>query len=193
MQPADRLVADQPDDADGQNTREDHVRFHIALGRLDHIADPRAGGDDLGDDQIGPAPAEGDAEVVDHAGQHRRQNDVAQHGAGLGAHGHADFDILARHAPGIVGDQEHELEEGADPQQRNLRSLADAEPSHRQRHQRRYRQVPYEVDHRLADRVDDAVGAHEDAERDGQHGGQPESHADAKEADADVLQEAVVG
>src|SRR5215468_8008092 len=94
VQPTDCLVADQADDTDRQNAAVDDVALHVAFGRHDHVADARAGGDDLGDDQIGPAPAERDAQVVDHAGQHRRQNDVAQHGAGLGAHGHADLDIF---------------------------------------------------------------------------------------------------
>src|SRR5258707_876873 len=135
VEPANELVGHQTDDADHQDTREDLRRLYIALRRPDHIADTGIGSDDLGDDQIGPAPAEGYPQIVDHAGQHGRQEDVAHQFAIVGPERPAGLDILLRHAPGIVGDQEHELEEGAEPEQRDLRHLADPQPDHRQGHQ----------------------------------------------------------
>ena len=49
----------------------------------------------------------------------------------LGAEREGDLDIFMRHAPHVVGDQQHELEEGAEPEQEDLRLLADAEPDDR--------------------------------------------------------------
>ena len=91
-----------------------------------------------------------------------------------------------RHAAHVVGDEQHELEEGAEPEQEDLRLLADAEPDDRQRHQRRHRQIADEVDDRLERRADDAVAAHQDADRDRHDGGEHEGDPDAQRRDAGV-------
>ena len=140
-------------------------RLHVAARRPDDEADARLGRDDLGDDQIGPAPAERDAEIVDQVRQHGAEGHVGQHLARLGAERVGDLDIFVRHAPHVVGDEQHELEEGAEPEQEDLGLLADAEPDDRQRHQRRNRQIADEIDDRLERRADDAVAAHQDADR----------------------------
>src|SRR5690606_20157354 len=134
---ADQLVGHQSDDANRKDAGHHLRRLHEAAHRPDRMADTGVGGHDLGDDEIGPAPAERDSEIVDLSRQHRKPDDVLQDLAVPGAERIADLDEFPRHTLGIVGDQQHELEERAHPQHSDLRGFLDAEPDDQQRHQRR--------------------------------------------------------
>ena len=143
--------------ADRQDAGEDFRRLAIAPRRPEFVADAGARGDDLGDDQVGPAPAERDAQAVDHVRQHGAEEHVLHQRAVVRAERPAGLDELLRHAPRVIGNEQHELEEGADPQERDLRAFADAEPDQRKRHQRRHRQIADEVDERLGECADGTI------------------------------------
>src|SRR5262245_2422029 len=59
VRPADSLVGEQADDADSDDAGEDLGCLVVAACRHDHETDAGVGGDDLGDDDVGPAPTQG--------------------------------------------------------------------------------------------------------------------------------------
>src|SRR5262245_19343170 len=85
MQRADDLVGHQPDDADRQDAGEDLRRLAVAPRRPELVADAGIRCDDLRNDQIGPAPAQGDAQAVHHVGQHGGKQHVLDQGKLAGA------------------------------------------------------------------------------------------------------------
>ena len=69
-----RLIGQEPDDPYRQNARHDLGCLDEAAHRPDRMSNPRVGSDDLGDNNIGPAPAERDMQVIHRVWQHGECN-----------------------------------------------------------------------------------------------------------------------
>src|SRR6185437_8624810 len=144
------------------------------------------GGDQLGDDEIGPRPAERDAQRVDHPWHGRRDENARHHRAAVGAQRVGDIQQVVRYRPRDVGDEDELLEEGAEEDDRDLLPDVDADPQDEQRDERADRDVAHEIGDRLDRRLDDLEAAHEDAERHREDRREDEAGHDLGEADPGI-------
>ena len=88
-------VADNPQDTDRDDASHHQIDVHVALSAHHHRADAAIGGDDLGDDEIGPTDGEHLAHRRDDPGQARRDDHGRQNLAAAGAEGARGVDQLA--------------------------------------------------------------------------------------------------
>src|SRR5579884_3202641 len=58
--PGEEAVGDQAQQTDGDDGGDDPIHPQEPLADEDDVADPRGGGHQLGDDEVGPGPAHGD-------------------------------------------------------------------------------------------------------------------------------------
>src|SRR5438445_2069886 len=72
----EQLVGAKAKDADHGDGHEDHVDLEAAHRLERDVAKAAARGDEFGDDEIGPGPAHGDAQHVEHAWKRGRKDDV---------------------------------------------------------------------------------------------------------------------
>ena len=121
--------------------------------------------DQLGDDHVGPGPAEHHAQRLGDLRRGAGHQHAADDAAVAGAERVGRLDQVAPRVADGHRDHQHELEERADEDHRQLLRLADAGPQDQQRNEGRRRQVARERDERLEERLDRLVGAHRDAER----------------------------
>ena len=70
------LIGQQTDNAYRENTCHDLGGFDKAPHRPDDMANTGICSDDFGDNQISPAPAECDPQIIHHVWQHRREHDI---------------------------------------------------------------------------------------------------------------------
>ena len=154
-------VGDQPDHADDDDAEDHLAGAEQRLAVDDHVADAGGRADQLGDDHVGPGPAEHEAQDL---GDLRRG----------GGDQHAPHDAAVARAERVGGldqiaprradgDRHHQddLEDRADEDDEQLLRLADAGPQDQQRDEGRGRQVAREGDERLEERLDRLVGAHQ--------------------------------
>ena len=181
-----RLVGGEAENAEDQEVAEDEIGLEEPLRRGDAVAEPGGGGDELGDDQPGPGPAEADPQRVPDARHGRGQDDPLQDAPFRHLQRAAEIDEVARHRLDIVHDQQNLLEEGADEDDEELLGVARARPQDGQRHEGHHRHVADEVDQRLDRRLPGAVAADEDADRQGERGRDQKAEADAVDADAGI-------
>ena len=76
---------------------------------------PEFAANDFGDDQIRPAPAKRDAQIVNHVRQCRRNDYVPQNLAVRGAKGLPGLDIFRWHPFGVIRDQKKQLKKRSHP------------------------------------------------------------------------------
>ena len=105
-------VGAEADDADDDDGGVDVVEVLVARLLGDEPGDAGAGADQLGDDQIGPGPAEQDALIAVEVGQDARDHHAAKQLAGAfraerqGRLDQRDIELARR-----VGDDQHLLEQ----------------------------------------------------------------------------------
>src|SRR5207249_2661824 len=174
-----------PDAADDQDAEDDLAGIEQRLAVHDHVADAGRGADQLGDDHVGPGPA-----------QHQPQ-DLGDFGRAIGQQHAADDLAVAR--PQRVGrlDQvaarvadhhryhQDDLEERADEDDEELLRFAGAGPEDEQRNECRRRKVAGKGDERLEEALDRLVGAHRHAERHADRGGDEKAAEDAPDGGED--------
>ena len=131
----------------------------------DHVADAGRGADQLGDDHVGPGPAEHQAQDLGDLRRVRRQQHARDDAAVARAQRVGRLDQIAPRVADRDRHHQHDLEERADEDHQQLLRLADAGPQDQQRDEGRGRQVARERDERLEERLDRLVGAHQHAER----------------------------
>ena len=165
------------------------VEQRLAVG--DHVADAGRRADQLGDDHVGPRPAEHEPQRLGDRRRGGRQQHAPHDAAGVGAERVRRLDQVAPRRADRHRDHQHDLEERADEDDEQLLRLADAGPQDQQRDERGGRQVARERDERLEERLDRLVRAHRDAERHRDERRQHEAADDAPDRDADVPREAV--
>ena len=82
------------------------------------MTDPGIRRNDLCNDDIGPAPTQGNTQVIDDVGQHGPEHDMPGDLPGSGADRKAGFDELFGHPLGVVPDQQDQLEKRPHPEYR---------------------------------------------------------------------------
>ena len=182
-QPAvDRLeqeVGDQPDHADDDDAEDDLAGGEQRLAVDDHVADAGGRADQLGDDHVGPGPAEHEAQDLGDLRRSGRDQHARDDALVAGAERVGGLDQVAPRVADRDRDHQDDLEHRADEDDQQLLHLADAGPQDQQRDEGGGRQVAREGDERLEERLDRLVGAHQDAERHGDQRRQDEA-ADAR-------------
>src|SRR3989454_739541 len=161
----EELVGNQAEQADHHDAEEDLVGEQPARGVEDEIAEPLVAGDQLGDHEIGPGPAEGHPERVHDARHGGRDQHTRHHRPPIRAERVGDVEQILGDAARDVGDQNELLEEGADEDDGDLFLDADADPEDEQWDQGRDREIANEIGDRFDRRLDDLEAAHQDAER----------------------------
>ena len=109
MQDAEERIGDQAEHADGQDAGDNLVGRAEAHGLQDHVADPRFCIHKLGHDQVGPGPADDDAQRIDHVGQRGRDQDAGEDLPARRAERVGDVEQLFGDAGRDVGDQQGEM------------------------------------------------------------------------------------
>ena len=163
----------------------------LAVG--DHVANARGRADQLGDDDIGPGPAQHQPQdfrdLGGGAGNQHPLDDArrlrAQRVGGL-------HQVLARRAH-ADRDHQQDLEHRADEDHQHLLQLADARPQDQQRNEGRRRQVAAERDEGLQKRLQALVRPHGDAQRHGDERRQHEAAEHPRNRHADVVDEVELG
>src|SRR5690606_22628281 len=186
-------VGDQADQSDDEDA-EDHLPgIEQALAVHDHVADAALGTDQLGDDDIGPGPAEHEAQDLGNlrrgAGQQHAQHDARAAGAQRlgGLH-----EVEPAAADGD-GNHQDDLENRADDDDAELLRLADAGPEDEQRDEGGGGKVAREGYEGFEEGFDALEGAHQDAERHGEDRGDDEAADHAPDGEPDIDDEAVFG
>ncbi len=154
------------------------------------MADAARRPDQLGDDHVGPCPAEHEPQRFRDHRRGARQQHAPHDPARGGAERVRRLDEIAPRPADRHGDHQHDLEERADEDDQQLLRLADACPQDQQRDERRRRKVARERDEGLEERLDGLVRTHRDAERHADQRGEDEAAEHAPDRDADVLGEA---
>ena len=131
----------------------------------DKPGDAGAGTDQLGDDQVGPCPAEQDALVAIEIGQDSRHHHLGEQAQAARAQRARRLENGCIEFARGVGDDQHLLKEGADDDDGDLRSVVDAQHRHRQRAEGRRRQVAEEFDEGLVESPQRGISAADDAQR----------------------------
>ncbi len=156
------------------------------------MADARRRADQLGDDHVGPGPAEHEAQDLGDRRRTRRDQHARDDAPVLGTE---RVGSLHQVAPGAGDGHRHhqdELEHRADEDHEQLLRLADARPQDQQRNEGGGRQVARERHEGFEEGFDGPVRAHQDAERDGDERRQHEAPDHAPNRHADVVEEAVL-
>ena len=155
----------KPDHADHDDAEDDLAGVQQRLRVGDHVADARRRADQLGDDHVGPRPAEHEAQRLRDLRRGARQQHAAHDARGVGAERVGRLDEVAPRRADDHRDHQHDLEEHADEDDEELLRLADAGPQDQERDERGRRQVARERHERLEERLDRLERAHRDAER----------------------------
>jgi len=158
-----------------------------------HVADAAARTDQLGDDDVSPGPAEHHAQGLGNFRRRAGQEHAADQAGVAAAQGVGGLDQVAPCIADGHRDHQHQLEEAADEDHRQLLRFADARPEDQQRDEGTRRQVAGERDEGLEEGFDGFVGAHCHPQRQGQRGGNQEAADHAPHRHADVLGEALFG
>src|ERR671933_143726 len=160
----EREVRDEPDHADDDDPEDDLPRGEQRLALDDHVADARRGSDHLRHDDVGPGPAEHEAQDLGDIRRRRRDEDTAHDAAVARSQRIGRLDEVA---PGLADrdrHHQHDLEDGADEDDEELLHLPDAGPEDEKRHEGGGRQVAGERNEGFEEGLDRLVGAHQDAE-----------------------------
>ena len=123
--------------------------------------------DQLGHDHIGPGPAEHHAQGLGDLGRRAGDQHAPDQAGVAAAQRVGRLDQVAPRVAHGHRDHQHELEEAADEDHRQLLRLADAGPQDQQRDEGAGRQVAREADEGLEEGLDRLVGAHRHAQRHG--------------------------
>ena len=185
-----REQADQPDDDDAE---DDLAGIQQRLAVDDHVADAGGRADQLGDDDVGPGPAEHQPQDLGDLGRGGGQQHAADDAAVAGAQRIGGLDQVAPRRADRDRDHQDDLEHRADEDDQQLLQFADAGPQDQQRNEGRGRQIAGEGDEGFEEGLDRLVGAHQHAERHRDDRGQRKAADDAPDGHADVEQEAVLG
>src|SRR2546422_3545691 len=188
----EELVGNQAEQADHHDAEEDLVGEQPARGVEDEIAEPLVAGDQLGDHEIGPGPAEGHPERRHDARHGGRDQHTRHHRPPIRAERVGDVEQILGNAARDVGDQNELLEEGADEDDGDLFLDADADPEDEQWDQGRDREIANEIGDRLDRRLDDLEAAHQDAERHRDQRGDDEARHDLGDTRPRVHEERAV-
>ena len=94
----------------------------------DHVADAGGRADELGDDDVGPGPAEHEAQDLGDLRRVRRDQHAAHDALRRGAERIGGLDEVAPRLADRDRDHEHDLEHRADEDDEELLGLADAGP-----------------------------------------------------------------
>ena len=121
---------------------------------------PLRGADQLGDDDVGPGPAEHHAQRLGDLGRRAGDQHAADQAAVARAQRVGRLDQVAPRVAHGHRDHQHQLEEAADEDHRQLLRLADAGPQDQQRDEGAGRQVAREADEGLEEGLDRLVRAH---------------------------------
>src|SRR5207244_4368865 len=117
----------QAEDPDRDDAGDDLVRLEEAARREDHVADAGARGDELGDDQVRPRPADPDPHVVEDARPRGRQEHTPEDLPARGAERVGDVQEFLGDVRRYIRDQQREWEEDPDEDDGGLFLLVDAE------------------------------------------------------------------
>ena len=193
VRPLEREVGDQADHADHDDAEDDLAGVQQRLRVGDHVADAGRRADQLGDDHVGPRPAEHEAQRLRDLRRGVRQQHAAHDARGVGAERVGGLDEVAPRRADDHRDHQHDLEEHADEDHEQLLRLADAGPQDQERDERGRGQVARERHERLEKRLDRLERAHRDAERHAERRRRARSRRRTRQTViADVLGEAVL-
>ncbi len=142
-------VGAEPDEPDEDDRREDPIVGAVLRLLVDEVGDAGADADQLGDDEVGPGPAEQHAHVGVDVGDDPRQHHLGDERAPRGPQRLRRLQQRRIDPPGRVGDDQDLLEERPDEDDGDLGRVLDPQHRHRQRAERRRRQVAEEFDERL--------------------------------------------
>ena len=159
----------------------------------DRVAQARVRGHQLGDDQVGPGPAHGDAQRVEQRRLGAGQDHLFHQLAAVRAHGLRRLHLRGRHAAHVFRHHQHHLEKGADEDDGDLGALVDAHPQHHQRNEGHRRHVADQVGQRLQQRLHRAERTDQQAQRQRDHRREHEARDHAVDADAHVFEQAGLG
>src|SRR5712692_11627811 len=76
VQRLEKVVRDEPDHTDDHDAEDDLARVEQGLAVRDHVPDAAGGPDQLGHDDIGPCPAEDQAQRLSNVRRARGQEDA---------------------------------------------------------------------------------------------------------------------
>ncbi len=100
MDEADEQIASEAEQADDENTGHDFVHFDEAFGAHHHRADAVGGGDDFGDNEVGPTDGEHLAGGIDVMRECGGEDDAPEQFRTARAEGAVDFDSVTFAYPG---------------------------------------------------------------------------------------------
>ena len=184
--------ADEADAFDDDDAEDDLPGRHQRLRIDDHVADAGRGADQLGDDDIGPGPAEHEPQRFGDIGGRSRQQHPPNDAPVGSAQRIGGLHQIASGIGDIDGDHQDDLEHRPDEDHQQFLHFADAGPQDQERHEGRGRQVAGKRDEWLEQRLDRLVGPHGDADRHGNDGSQHETADHAPDGDADIAEKAAL-
>src|SRR6185503_254609 len=145
----EQLIDAEPDETDDGDGGVHVVEVTVALLLVDEGRDAGFFTDELGDDEVGPRPADEDAHVAIERRERARDHDVPNETGARGAERLRGVEQRRIDRARGVGDDEHHLEEGADEDDGDFRLVREPENRDGQRSEHRGRHVPDEIDERL--------------------------------------------
>lgn len=182
VEKSEEQVKGEPEEPDDEDAGEDVVNADKALRTHHHGADTVRGGDDLGDDEVGPAHREHLAGRVEIAGQGRGKNDAGENTAACRPEGARAFHELFANRFGVVHEEGHEKPDHPENEQRDLLPVSRPEPHEEKRDEGRRGEIAEGRDERVEETLHSGEGAHQYAERKSNRDGNGETDDDALNA-----------
>lgn len=176
----------QPEGAQQEQVDVHLGHLFVAIKTQYAITQTFAGGDQLGDNQIGPGPAVAEPQRIEDAGQRLAQHHQQHRLRPIGPEGVADLDEFVGHAAHLVGGHQQQLKEDADEDQHHLGRFTDAQKNHQERNQSGNGDVTRELGDWLQGRFRNAKGPDQNSQRHGKGGGQQKTKRHPEEAESKV-------
>ena len=144
---------------------------------------------ELSDDEVGPSPSHGDSERIDHLRKRRRQEDLVEDRPAGSTEGVGHVQHLVRNAMRDVHHHQHQLEEHADPDDRDFLVLPQPLQQDEERNEGGGRHVANGIDRWVEEGAHGFERSHQETERHRHRGGEQEPCDDPESAPAHVVVE----